>query len=250
MNLAGLWKTLFGRRVRKAPTKDRERVWTGATALTVARATVAGVIFVYAIIAGSPTLLLVALSVSMLLDFFDGFLARSMQSETIFGAQLDGLADRLAAAFVITGAISMRGDAATVVVALAVWAQFGLVDQFLTGQFLRFGLWSPDHFYAIDERVWRDNWSPPAKLASNLPILFLALGSWPIWGAFALSLALITLRLRSYPTIRAKATAMIEEKGLAMASGAPGSPRAVPELRAVRDHEELPAAARRVAARS
>ena len=238
MNSTRLWKTLFGRRERKAPTKDRERVWTGATALTVGRATVAGGIFVYAIIASSPTLLLVALAVSMLLDFFDGFLARSMESETILGAQLDGLADRLAAAFVITGVISMRGDAATVIAAVAVWTQFGLVDQFLTGQFLRFGLWSPDHFYAIDERVWRDNWSPPAKLASNLPILFLAVGSWARWGALAMSLALIALRLRSYPAIRAKATALIEEKGLAVAVVAP---RPAPELRAVRDAEELPA---------
>ena len=202
MSFGSLASLLFGRRRRHADDKLREQVCTFANGLTVLRACVTSVIFVLAIVLGSHPLLLSALAISMLMDFLDGFAARSSERETLLGAQLDGLADRLAAVFVVVGVISMHPGAQTIVAAALVWFQFGVVDQFLTSQFLRFGLWSPDHFYEIDERVWWRNWSPLAKLASNTPIALLALGSWLIWPALALALLLIVFRLRAYPAIR------------------------------------------------
>lgn len=214
MRARALGTTLFGRRQRRAKDGDREQVLTIATALTVSRASATSVLFVLAIARHSYLLLLVALGLSMLVDFLDGFVARSKKKETILGAQLDGLADRLAALFVIIGVIKMRGGAETVAAATVVWLQFGIVDQLLTSQFLRFGLWSPDHFYAIDEKVWRRNWSSGAKLASNLPVAMLAVGSWLIWPALVLSAFLVVWRLPGYSLIRDQALTL-EERNLA-----------------------------------
>jgi phosphatidylglycerophosphate synthase len=215
MSLGWLMATLFGRRTRCAEHGLRESSWTYATALTVARALITSVIFVLAVLWRSHEWLLIALGMSMCADFLDGFIARTGRTETVLGAQLDGMADRLATTFVIAGVLTMDHGASTAIVAGLVWLQFGVVDQFLTSQFLRFGLWSPDHFYAIEETVWQLNWSPPAKLASNLPIVLLAIGSWCIWPAAALASALIALRLAVYPAMRAQARARIKEQGLA-----------------------------------
>jgi phosphatidylglycerophosphate synthase len=210
MTAPSLWQILFGRRSRTAEDDMREKVWTWATALTCSRAAVSSAVLVLAIIEQSPDLLLAGLGISMLCDFFDGFIARARNSETVPGAQLDGLADRLATALVAAGVVSMDAGPQTVLAAGAVWLQFGVVDQFFASQFLRFRLWSSDHFYQVDEllgldsalgeRVWRLNWSPLAKLASNLPILFLAFGLW--WAALLLSLALVALRIPDYRPIR------------------------------------------------
>jgi phosphatidylglycerophosphate synthase len=226
----GLWSTLFGRRSRTAPDRLRERAWTFATALTGMRAATTSAIFIWALISGSRTLLLVGLGTSMVVDFADGLVARSSHKETVIGAQLDGLADRLATVFVIAGAIAMSPGAGAVAVSSLVWLQFGIVDGFLSSQFLRFGLWSPDHFYAIDERAWRLNWSPLAKLASNLPIALLAVGSWLLWPAAALSVVLIPLRISCYPAIKRAAQRQLLELHHAYSPRVTGEPQPSAEV--------------------
>jgi phosphatidylserine synthase len=133
----------------------------------------------------------------MVFDLADGYIARFTHSISILGAQLDRLADSLAALLVCAAAISMDRDVLTVVAAATVWVEFGVIDQLLASQFLRFGLWSPDHFYYVDERTWRMNWSAPAKLAGSLPILLLATGSSLAWAAFALALLLAIGKIQS-----------------------------------------------------
>lgn len=215
MSVGRLMATLFGRRTRRAADEFREKSWTLATGLTVGRAVITSAVFILAIVWRSHEWLLIALGMSMGADFLDGFVARSKRAETVLGAQLDGLADRLATTFVVAGVLAVDHSVVTVVVAGLVWLQFGVVDQFLTSQFLRFGLWSPDHFYAIDETVWRLNWSPPAKLASNLPIALLAVGAWCVWPAAVLAVSLVALRLVAYPAMRVQAQIRIKEKDLA-----------------------------------
>lgn len=199
-----VWRHFFGRRTLRADRGRREQIITGANILTLARAVGATAILVTAIIGGSYNLLLVGLAFSMFFDFVDGQIARAFKGETVLGAQLDGIADRITAALVAGGIVSMKDGADVVIAATAVWIQFGVVDQFLTAQFLRFDLWSPDHFYQLEEpwgeRVWRQNWSAIAKLASNLPIVLLALQAW--WAATAISLLLIIFRIPGYRGVR------------------------------------------------
>lgn len=219
MTLASLWKLLFGRRRRKADDLRREQILTWPNGLTLLRAAASTVILVAAVVEQSHTLLFAGLLCSMLFDFCDGLLARLAKVETVLGAQLDGVADRIATALVAAGVVSMDPSAETVISATMVWLQFGVVDQFFTSQFLRFGLWSPDHFYELDEpgaerlaeRVWQRNWSVPAKLASNLPIVLLAIGAW--WAAGGLAAALILIRIPDYRAIRALAERLPEANG-------------------------------------
>lgn len=219
MTPALLWKLLFGRRRRQAEDRRREQILTWPNGVTLLRAAVSTVILVAAIIEQSHGLLFAGLACSMTFDFCDGLLARLAKVETILGAQLDGVADRIATALVAAGVVSMNPDPANVIAATAVWLQFGVMDQLLTSQFLRFGLWSPDHFYELDEPgskplaegIWQRNWSVPAKLASNLPILLLAIGAW--WAALGLAVALIIMRIPGYRAIRSLAEKLPEAHG-------------------------------------
>jgi CDP-diacylglycerol---glycerol-3-phosphate 3-phosphatidyltransferase len=228
---------LLGRRERSAHDDRREQNVTIATVLTVLRAVASSVIFVIAIQQRSHSDLLLALGLSMVADFFDGLIARTMSRETVLGAQLDGLADRLAAFFVVLWVVSLHNQTPTILIAVAVWFQFGVADQFLSVQFLRFALWSPDHVYAVEERTWRLNWSPQAKFASNLPIALLAIGGSLLWPALAISVTLVTLRAVAYDAIRRQARLLVPEPHLACASSVERStPR---ESYAVDPHGEV-----------
>lgn len=210
MTLRALWNTLFGRRWLRAKPGYREKVLTIASVLTVFRACASGALLIVAIASDSRTLLLVGLAVSLLLDFADGTVARFRGAVTTFGAQLDGHADRLAALLVVIGVVILDGDALTVAAAVVVWVQFGIVDGFLANQYLRFGLWSPDHFHQVDERVWRENWSAGAKLASNMTMVLLAAGGPATSAALVLAVALVVMRLVSYQGVRYEARQLAE----------------------------------------
>ncbi len=205
-------KATFKRRKRHAEDKRRDAIWTLATALTVFRALITSAGFVISIVLRLHWLLMLAFGLSMLLDFLDGLVARARRNETVIGAQLDGYADRLAALFVVVGTVVTHNGLATVIASSIVWLQYGIVDLLITNQFLRFGLWSPDHFYVIDEGVWRKNWSPEAKLASTASIAMLAVGSWYIWVGAALSLGLMAVRLSALPEVSRQAKRLIEEQ--------------------------------------
>jgi phosphatidylglycerophosphate synthase len=247
MIAARLCTELFGRRYRAADDCRREDVYTLANGVTVIRAAVAAILLVAAIVSQSHSLLLAGLATSMSLDFADGQIARfgTHPTTTLLGAQLDGLADRLAAVLVAIGVVSMNHDVLAVVAAAAVWLQFGIVDQFLSAQFLRFGLWSPDHFHAVDVHTWRMNWSAPAKVASNLPLLLLAIGSSATWAALGLALALAIVRLLSVAKVRMLGREL-EELDLCRSPGDPrpaGAAAAASRHGAVEGRRERPFAA-------
>jgi phosphatidylglycerophosphate synthase len=220
VRIKSLW-TPFGRRSRNAAPRDRELVWTGATMVTLARAVICSVLFVLAIGQHAWSLVLVALITNMVLDTLDGELARRHDHETVFGAQIDGAVDRLVVVLVVAATMSERADTATALLGLVVCLQFALVDHVLSTQFLRFGLWSPDHFYAVDERVWRINWSPVAKLASNVPVVLFVLSPVLAWGALVPAATLIFVRARSYGRVAVCAELLIPEKHYALGPRAP-----------------------------
>lgn len=187
----------------------RDEIWTLATQLTLARAILSTATLLLAIALGSRELLLGGLAFSMLLDVLDGAIARARQAETVLGAQLDGVADRLAAAVTLAGAVYIDPSTTAAVAAATVWVQYGFVEQLLNVQFLRFGLWSPDHFYVVSPWAWRLNWSAIAKIASGLPVALIALGLW--WPGLGIALALICVRVPSYSLIATAARNMPEQ---------------------------------------
>jgi phosphatidylglycerophosphate synthase len=200
----------------------RDEIWTWATRATLARAVISAALLLFAIAERSQALLVFALALSMALDMLDGYIARKQLSETILGAQLDALADRMTAALVLAGAVYDAPSATAAIAAAAVWMQYGIVEQFLNGQFLRFGLWSPDHFYDVSPVVWRLNWSAPAKAASGVPVALIALQQW--WPALGVAAALILVRVACYPRIAEEARKWPEARPAKEEPPAPPAP--------------------------
>lgn len=199
--VAGL---LFEPRVHRTRADLKESLGTAANCVTAGRFVLTTGVMLLAIVEHWPLLLLGGLFTSWVLDVVDGQLARASGRESVIGAQLDILADRATATWVVLGLVVLDGAAPlTVAAAAAVWIQLSFFDQLLSSQFLRFGHWSPDEFHLEDRDVWRLNWAPAAKLLGNLPLGLLALGLVAFdapsrWLALALATALVLVRVVSY----------------------------------------------------
>jgi CDP-diacylglycerol--glycerol-3-phosphate 3-phosphatidyltransferase len=140
----------------------RESAYTWANAVTLARTVVGVVLFAIASSVPGTTIRLVGLAVYWIGDMLDGWLARRLNQETRLGAQMDIIADRLLMAFFYVSYVVWHPDVAVPIALFLI--QFMLVDQYLSLQFLRYPLLSPNYFYLVDALIWRLNWSPLAKL--------------------------------------------------------------------------------------
>ncbi len=212
--ISGLAQLLFERRVHRTHPDLKESLWTSANVMTVARLGIATGVLLIAIVERSMFLLIVGLTASWLLDIGDGLLARWRRRETVIGAQLDILADRATAMWVVLGVVLFtHATPLSVCAAAAVWIQLAFFDQLLAGQFLRFEHWSPDEFHLEDQAVWRLNWAPGAKLLGNLPLGLLLVGDPGRWGALGIALLLIVVRVLSYLRIRRRIEQRVTIRG-------------------------------------
>lgn len=173
----------------------RESLRTWANGLTLTRTLVCLVVFTYALTTRSYAWNLVGLAVYWSLDMLDGFLARTLNQETVFGAQFDIQADRFLIAFFYLNYVTFRPEM-TLVVAVFLM-QFMVLDCYLSNQFMRWPIRSPNYFYEVDRTIWRLNWSPLGKFANTglFTVLLLATGSalvvWPV------AVALVGVKLYS-----------------------------------------------------
>jgi hypothetical protein len=204
---AGQWwrrplAALTDPRWSKTDIEFKERVLSWPNALTLARLVVTVALLTTAILVGSPTLLLGGLLASWLADTADGRLARTLRCETVFGAQFDAAADRVTVLLVVIGSAALSAwEPSAVALAAVVWLQYGVADQLLFAQFLRFDLWTPDEFHTVDPKVWLVTWSQIGKMASGTPTACLAIGGGLAYGGAALAIGLIALRLVCYVRI-------------------------------------------------
>ncbi len=173
-----------------------EDLRTWANLVTLIR-TVAGLtLFVVAAIEHSLAWNLAGLAVYWSLDFLDGFLARRLHQETRFGAQFDILSDRFLIAFFYFNYLALHPETA-VVIALFLF-QFMMLDHYLSNQFMRWPILSPNYFYLVDETIWRLNWSRPGKVFNSAAVTILLLVSGPAWAAAAVLITLYAIKLYSF----------------------------------------------------
>jgi CDP-diacylglycerol--glycerol-3-phosphate 3-phosphatidyltransferase len=99
------------------------------------------------------------------LDVVDGFLARRFDQETRIGAQMDILADRVLVAFFYLN-YAMAYPHLMVPVAMFLF-QFMGIDHYLSNQFMRWPIKSPNYFHQVDRTIWLWNWSPAGKLVNS-----------------------------------------------------------------------------------
>jgi len=129
------------------------------------RLTAGLVIFAYAAVTRDETWNFIGLGVYWLLDVVDGFLARRLDQETRIGAQLDILADRLLVAFFYLNYVTLYPQ---LIVPVAMFLfQFMGIDHYLSNQFMRWPIKSPNYFHQVDRGIWAWNWSPAGKLLNS-----------------------------------------------------------------------------------
>lgn len=137
---------------------------------------------------------LYALLVYWIGDLLDGWLARSLRQETLLGAQLDILADRILVILFYAAYAHSRPDKA--LAAVAFLFEFAVLDTYLSNQFMRWPILSPNYFYVVDSQTWRWLWSKPAKAFNCGLVTLLLIGLPWQWPALAVTLVLIGIRVR------------------------------------------------------
>lgn len=133
----------------------------------------------------------IGLAVYWILDIADGALARALDQETRQGAQFDIFSDRISLAFFYVNYVGFHGEALIPVCLFLI--EFMVIDQYLSVQFMRFPIVSPNYFAEVHEGVYKWNWSPPAK-AVNSGFVTIALILGQVWVAGFVCAALLIVK--------------------------------------------------------
>jgi CDP-diacylglycerol--glycerol-3-phosphate 3-phosphatidyltransferase len=137
------------------------------------------------------------------MDCLDGFLARTLNQETRFGAQMDILSDRFLIAFFYLNYLAFHPELVAVIAVFLF--QFMVLDHYLSNQFLRWRLLSPNYFYKVDRTIWWLNWSMPGKFFNSGVITILLLitnaawAAWPVLGILFLVKIYSLVRMHLLP---------------------------------------------------
>jgi len=172
-----------------------ESPYTWANLVTAIRVVGGMAIFGYAAWRQSPTWNFVGLGFYWSLDVADGYLARRLDQETRLGAQLDIVGDRLLVFCFYLNYLVFHPELLLPI--LLFLLQFAGIDQYLSNQFLRWPIRSPNYFYAVDRTIWLWNWSTAAKLLNSAGITGLMVVTRSLWPCTAAALAIIGLKLWS-----------------------------------------------------
>lgn len=145
--------------------------------------------------AGSEGLLFCGLAAYWAGDVADGLLARGTGAETRTGAVFDVLCDRLCVAVFYLAYVQQHLD---MLIPIGIFlVSFMLVDNMLSLGFLGWPLLGPNYFYLVDKRLYRLNWSPPAKAANTALILVVIVGTGSWVAATVVALGQLGLKLYS-----------------------------------------------------
>lgn len=169
-----------------------ERLFTGATVITFVRTVVSLALCLYAAVDEDLTLLVVGLVVYWVGDMADGGYARLFDCETRIGGTLDIMCDRINCAGFYIGLAWLQPE---MVLPVSVYLfNFMVIDMFLSLAFLAWPIRSPNYFYVVDARLYRWNWSKPAKALNSalFAVLLLVTGWWQV--GLVIALALVVLK--------------------------------------------------------
>jgi len=104
-------------------------------------------------------------------DVLDGFYARFFKQETILGAKIDIIADRIE--FTLFYLIHLIYNPDLFHPIMAYLISFSFVDFFLSYQFIKFDIISINYFDKVDKVVYRLNFSPLGKICNTVPVTLL-----------------------------------------------------------------------------
>jgi len=148
-----------------------------------------------AIVKMNPTYNFIGLGVHWLGDVADGFYARRFKQETILGAEIDIIADRIETLFFFVNFLHFHP---TLFLPVAIYLlDFAFVDFYLSYQFLKYDIISPNYFYKVDRTVYTLNFSPFAKFC-NSTVVTLLLIFLPQFQIVASIIASMLVAIKSY----------------------------------------------------
>ncbi len=171
-------------------------VYSEANVITIARLLGSLTFFVLANVRQRELYNFIGLAIHWGGDYLDGWYSRRFKQETILGAELDLIADRVETLFFFANFIHFHSGLWLPVLIYAL--DFAFVDYYLSYQFVKFDIISINYFYRVDRLVYRLNFSVPAKAVNSLPILLILIFVPSLWAvALALAVALIGVKIYS-----------------------------------------------------
>ncbi len=176
-----------------------QNFYSEANILTLIRLSVSLAFFVAAILKHNFTYNLIGFFVHWLGDFIDGFYARTFKQETILGAEIDIIADRLELIFFYVVFLHFRPH--LFLPATLYLIDYAFVDFYLSYQFIKYDIISPNYFYKVDRIVYLLNYSPGGKF-SNSSVVTLILIFLPQLGILMSIYATGLIILKSYSAYR------------------------------------------------
>jgi len=131
----------------------------------------------------------IGLGIHWLGDLLDGICARKARQETILGAEIDIIADRVEVLFFYVNFLHFHPG---LWLPAAIYIlDFAFIDFYLSYQFLKYDIISPNYFYKVDPTIYAWNFSPAGKFANSTVVTLLLIflpALWPAAAVFALGL--------------------------------------------------------------
>ena len=174
-------------------TDVRAELLTWANLVTAVRLVTGLAAFGKALAGGPEGWIYAGLAIYWVGDLLDGGLARTLNQETILGAEFDILSDRIQICVFYLAYLSFHPD--KTLVALVFLFEFMVLDHFLSNQFVRWPIRSPNYFYEVDRPTWWWLWSRPAKALNTGLVTLLTVGIESIWPPLAVATALTLVRV-------------------------------------------------------
>jgi CDP-diacylglycerol--glycerol-3-phosphate 3-phosphatidyltransferase len=176
-----------------------ESIFSIPNVITLVRFVGSIAFFVLAIVKRNQTYNYIGLAIHWIGDVADGNYARLFKQETIFGAEIDIIADRVEFLLFYFIFLVFNPELALPVALFVI--NFAFIDFYLSYQFLKFDLISINHFYKVDKTVHTLNYSFLAKPANTVVITF-TLIFLPQFAWFATVFAVGLIVVKCYSIIR------------------------------------------------
>lgn len=175
--------------------KDPQCFYSEPNILTLIRLVLSLSFFILAIIKRNPTYNFIGLGIHWFGDVLDGVYARKFKQETILGAEIDIIADRVETLFFYVNFLYFRPQ--LFLPAAIYLVDFAFVDFYLSYQFLKYDIISPNYFYKVDKTVYLLNYSPVGKFC-NSAVVTLILIFLPQLQIIAAIFASILIGIKTY----------------------------------------------------
>ncbi|MDW7679607.1 MAG: CDP-alcohol phosphatidyltransferase family protein [bacterium] len=176
-----------------------DSVYSEANIITLIRLVASLFFFILAIVRNNPTYNYIGFFIHWLVDFLDGYYARKFKQETIVGAEIDIIADRFEILFFYVIFLHFRPYLA--LPAAIYLVNYAFIDFYLSYQFIKFNIISPNYFYKVDRNVYLLNYSPGGKF-SNSSVVTLGLIFLPQLAGFITIYALGLIVVKTYSVFR------------------------------------------------